>query len=164
MIKRSKEFAQHWLNASHVLRKALTSNSTQQILREVSRYSHHYPHILEDFSANLSKYINTRNSYVKRGLVYNETILRYLNQSRARLEAVVKLFLLDKSGSNRFLEQLSFIDRAAMAWLTVLKPIKFDIFYGFRNEEALMRYYGNSSKQINFRKFVLSGTVRYCCQ
>eukprot|EP00794_Sanderia_malayensis_P015936 gene15936-17537_t len=159
MIKRSKEFAEHWLNISRSLRESLTSNSTQRILREISQYSNNYPHMLEDYSLNLSKYINTSNAYLERGFAYNETVLRHLRQSQQRLDQIVNLLLLDQSGSNQFLKQLSLIDRVASVWVTVLKPIKLDPFYGFRDEKSLMEFYANQSQQQNARRYVLSAIL-----
>ena len=126
------------------------------------KYSQQYPHILEDWNSNISLYIDTNSSIVQKGLVYNETLLRYLNQSQRRMNTVLNMLLLDKTGSNRFLRQLSYIDRAAIAWVTVLKPLKLDIFYGFRTEKALMEYYTNSSKKQNLNKYVLSGKRLNC--
>ena len=156
-VKRSRDFAMQLMNTTRLIRESLKKNSTQQILKQALKYSQHYPHLMRDWSSNISSYLDTNNSYVKKGMVYNETILHHLNISQERLNQIIDELILDRTGSSKMLKRLSYIDRAAGAWVAILKPLKLDIFYGFPTEDALTKYYLNSSKQEKFNKFVFSG-------
>ena len=159
LVKRSKEFAKQWLNTSAAIQNRLKSNSTQKTLATLLHYSNKYPYLLREWITNISNYKSEKQPRVEEILSYNETVLRYLNQSQESLNKVIGELLVDKSGSSKIQRRMAFIDRSATAWITLLQPIKLDIFYGFPSERALTEYYTNISKQENFKKYVFSGAL-----
>ena len=158
LVKRSKEFAQKWLNVSREIQETLKRNSTQNTLKTLLRYSNKYPYLLRDWITNLSNYKYQNQPYMKRIVTHNETIIRYVNQSQEKLKAIIDDLLLDNSGSSKLIQRMKFIDRSANMWIALLEPIKLDIFYGFPTEKALSDYYKNVSKQVSFNKHVYSGS------
>ena len=157
LVKRSKEFAQKWLNVSREIQEKLKRNSTQNTLKTLLRYSNKYPYLLRDWITNLSNYKYQKQPYMKRVFTYNETMVHYVNQSQARMNEIIDDLLLDNTGSSKLIRRMKFIDRSATMWITLLEPIKLDIFYGFPTEKALSDYYMNVSRQASFKKYVYSG-------
>ena len=156
LVKQSKEFAKNWLNTSRIIQQKLERNSTQNTLKTLLQYSNKYPHLLREWISNGSSYTYQGLPYTKRALNYNETVVR-VNEYETKLKEIINELLLDDSGSSKLMRRMAVIDRSASAWLTLLEPIKLDIFYGFPSEKALSEYYKNVSKQATFKKFVYSG-------
>ncbi|XP_065067747.1 ATP-binding cassette sub-family A member 2-like [Rhopilema esculentum] len=159
LVKRSREFAKKWLKTSQMIKSKLSSNSTQELLRTTLQYSRRYPHFLRDWTANVTRLLDHEPTADKTILTFNRTLLKYLNESQARLNNIVQDLLVDKSGSSKLMQRMALVDRAATAWIALLKPLKLDIFYGFPTEQALTDYYLNSSKKQNFQKFVYSAVL-----
>lgn len=158
LIKQSKEFAKGWLKTSQVIRQKLKSNATQKTLETLLIYSNKYPYLLRDWVSNISEYQNADQDHRSKDVLsYNKTVLNYLNQSRTKIRDIINELKLDKTGSSKVLGRMEFIDRVATAWITILQPIKLDIFYGFPSEKALTDYYRNVSKRDDFKKYVHSG-------
>jgi len=158
LVKRSKEFAKNWLNTSRIIQQKLELNSTQNTLKTLLQYSNKYPHLLREWITNGSSYMNQGRPYTKKVLNYNETVMR-VNGYQTKMKKIINELLLDDSGSSKLMRRMAIIDRSASAWLTLLEPIKLDIFYGFPSEKALSDYYKNVSKQATFKKFVYSAIL-----
>ena len=145
-----------------MIQQKLKSNATQATLKTLLKYSNKYPYLLRDWITNVSNYKHPKESFINKAITYNETMVHYVNQSQAKMNEIIGELLLDHSGSSKLMRRMAVIDRSATAWITLLRPIKLDIFYGFPSEKALTDYYMNISKQENFKKYVFSG--RYPCK
>lgn len=160
LLKQTKKIGTKWLSMSQSFQSQLMLNKTQETLKDLLVSVDKFP-FMYDKPFNISDDVLKHSPEKLREflLEHNQTIKYYTNFTKAHIKNIINAMLTQADGQNPVVTQLKSIDYMVKGWKAVLAPMKLDIFYGFPNETAMLKYINNVTSSNKPQKPILSAVV-----